>query len=259
MKATVENPVNKREEKKLVNIAWNSRLYFQIGIIISCLIVFFVMRASFKVGLPPINEPSTYRLEEPPMINYRLDVEKPQPIASVKSKPVKPMTIPKQVKSDVFIVKDNTSKEAETPIAPTDFTPIEAPEASLSEQPIPEPTGPKSIINVEFVPVYPGCEGLSSNAEKIDCMSSQINNFINRNFRKEILENLERNQIQKIYVQFKIDSDGFIRDVRANSRNEKLKNEAQRVVANLPKMKPGRQGDRNVEVLYTVPIVFQIR
>lgn len=258
MKTTVKNTRNKIEEKKLVNIVWNSRLIFQIGIIISGLIIFFIMQTSFEMRSPDYAESSSFGLEEPPMINYQLDVEKPQSMASVKKEPVKPITIPKPVKSDVFIVKENTSDEVETLVLPTDNPVIESPGPNVSQPNVPESTGPSSILNVEFVPVYPGCEGLGSNSEKIDCMSSQINTFINRNFRREILEDLERNQIQKIYVQFRIDSQGFITDVRANSTNEKLKNEAKRVIANLPKMKPGRQGDKNVDVLYTVPIVFRI-
>lgn len=264
MKTTVKTPRNRIEEKKQVNIAWNSRLFFQIGIIVSCLIVFFVMQASFEIGSPVYAERPSFGLEEPPMINYRLDVEKPEPNVSIAKEPVKPRTIPRHVKSRNFIVKANTSDEVETPTLPTDTPFIESSNTEELHPKGPEPTatestGPSSILNVEFVPVYPGCEGFGSNAEKIDCLSSQINSFINRNFRKELLENLERDQIQKIYVQFKIDSQGFITDVRANSTNEKLKNEAMRVVAKLPKMKPGRQGDKNMDVLYTVPIVFRIQ
>ncbi len=258
MKTSVKYPQNKREEKKQVNITWNSRLYFQIGIIVSCLIVFFLMQASFKTVVHLNSEPTSFGIEEPPMIDYQVDVEKPQPIASVKTKPVKPTTIPKQVKSNVFIVKKNNSVEVETPIPSTDLPLIEPQGQKVPEKTIPEPTSTTSILNVEYVPVYPGCEGMESNAEKIACLSSKINVFINRNFRKEILGDFERNQVQKVYVQFKIDSLGFIRDVRAKSSSEKLEKEAQRVVASLPKMRPGRQGTKNVEVLYTVPIIFKI-
>lgn len=259
MKANAHTPMNKREEKKQVNVTWNSRLGFQIGIVLSCLFVFFVMQTSFKTrtSIPPAT--SSYDLKEPALFTYQLDVEKPQPVAAVKREPVKPTVIPKPVKTDVFLVTDNLSNQPETPIPPSDAPIAQNPVGSVPQPTSPEPEGPKSIINVEHVPVYPGCEGLRTNAEKIDCLSSEINVFINKNFRKEILENLERNQVQKIYVQFKIDSKGVVTDVRANSNNERLKKEAQRVVANLPKMKPGRQGDKNVDVIYTVPIVFRIQ
>lgn len=260
MKTTVNNPRNKREEKKQVSIAWNSRIIFQIGIIVSCLIVFFIMQASFETSTPVYAESPSFSLEEPPMITYVLDVEKPEPVVAPAKSPVKPRIIPKQVKSTDFVVKPNSTVEVETPTLPTDDPFVESvPEPIAPEPTTPEPSGPSSILNVEFVPVYPGCEGFGSNAEKIECLSSQINSFIQRNFRKELLANLERDQTQKIYVQFKIDSQGYIADVRANATSEILKKEAMRVVENLPKMKPGRQGNKNVDVLYTVPITFRIQ
>lgn len=263
MKTNVKNPQNKRVEKKQVNIVWNSRLFFQIGIIISCLIVFFVMQTSFEVGTPVIADQSSFGIEEPPMVIYQVDVEKPELLVPVKTVPVKPITTRKPVKSETFKVEDNTSDVVETPVLATDIPIIEhsitdVPQPIISEPSPSEPTGPSSILNVEFVPVYPGCEGLSSNAETIDCLSSRINTFLNRNFSKEVLENLYGNEVQKVYVQFKVDSQGFITDVRTNSTNQSLEREAKRVIAKLPRMKPGRQGDKNVDVLYTLPITFRI-
>lgn len=259
MKTTVKPPANKREAKKRVNIPWNSRLIFQLGIIVSCLVVFFVMQTSFQIEETSYNDRTEFGILEPPMITYEVDVDIPQPNAPIPKEVVKPVTTIKPVISDVFEVKENTSKDEETTVPPTDIPIIETPLPVIPKPIDPEPTGPTSIINVEFVPVYPGCESLATNSEKIDCLSSEINIFINRNFRKEILESLEANQVHKIYVQFKIDTNGYIKDVRANAINDKLKREAQRVISNLPKMKPGRQGDKNVDVLYTVPIVFKIQ
>lgn len=260
MKTTDNTPQSKREDKKQININWNSRLFFQIGIIISVLIVFFLMQTSFKVESKRTMADSGHYLEEPPMIDYVLDIDRPELVVPKKQPLVKPKSEPipqKVIKASTFDLIDNSSDEIETDILSND---LPVPVVSNPINPVPaapEPTTPRSIINVEHVPIYPGCEGFGSNAEKIDCMSGKINAFINRNFRKELLENLERNQVQKIYVQFKIDSNGFITDVRANSTNERLKKEAQRVVGNLPVMRPGKQGDKNVDVLYTVPIIFK--
>lgn len=258
MKTDVKNPSNKREEKQKVNISWNSRLFFQIGIIVSCLLVLIVMQMSFKMDMPSYTDNSKYELEEQHLVNYQIDVDKPKPIAAVKKPKVKTAPIQKLVTSLTNLEKDNSNDKPESLIASTDI-PIDEPVGQDKSAPKdPAPTALSNILNVEFVPVYPGCESLSSNGAKIDCLSEKINLFINRNFRKSYLEELENGQVQKIYVQFKIDSQGYVTDVRANSRNEKLKVEAQRVISKLPKMKPGRQGDKNVDVLYTIPIIFQI-
>lgn len=262
MKTTVGNTQNKRDDKKQVNIAWNSRLVFQVGVIVSGLLVFILMQTSFKVTSTAVADKTEFNLEEPPMINFEIDIEKPKPISPVKSEPVKPKAIPKPIKTDIVVVKENT-KEVETEIMPTDL-PIDEP--SVPDQPVvvtpepskEEPAGPSSILNVEFVPVFPGCEGLASNAETIECLSSQISVFVSNNFKKDALDNLQSNTVQRVSVQFKVDSNGFITDIRTNSNVERINREVKRVIGNLPRMKPGRQGDRAVDVLYTVPIVFRI-
>ncbi len=259
MKTTEANTRNKRAEKKQININWNSRLFFQIGVIASLLIVFFVMQTDFEIKNSTVSLNHTESMDEPPMIDYVLDIDKPKIEEPVKKVVVKPTPVAKVVKSPVFDVEPNTADIIEIEIAATDAPVIETP--ATTKPVIEEPTAstaPRTLMNVEFVPVFPGCESLATNDAKIECMSSKINAFINKNFRKEYLENLAPNETHRIYVKFKIDSKGYITEVLANSHNPLLKKEAQRVINNLPQMKPGKQGDKNVDVLYTVPIVFQI-
>lgn len=260
MKKAVKTPENKRLDKKQVNIRWNSRLFFQIGIIVSLLTVFFVMQADFEITKNTAERYIPTTLEEPAMIDYVLDVEKPKPIEPAKKIVEKRSPVQRVVKSDVFDVKPNDAPTVETSIAPTDLPVVETPKLQ------PQPSGgtlereeTRTVLNVEFVPVFPGCEPFASNAEKVACMSSKINSFINKNFRKEILEHLSPNETHRIYVKFKIDASGFVTDVVASSHNTTLRKEAQRVINNLPPMKPGKQGDKNVDVVYTVPIVFHIQ
>lgn len=263
MKNSVPVPKNKREDKRRVNISWNSRLVFQIGIIVSCLIVFFILQTSVGSATLSYEKPEDRFLDEMTYITYELDVEKPVPVEPVASKP-KPVVVPKvvkPVKSPSYEIDNNPAEKDEVEVPQADVEiPIHNDPAPMATPPSdPEPAAPSSMLNVEFVPVYPGCESLSSNSEKIDCLSSKINVFINRKFRKELLQNMESGQIQRIYVQFKIDKQGYITEVEAKANNERLKNEAQRVIEQLPKMKPGRQGDKTVDVIYTIPIVLQGR
>ncbi len=259
MKATVENARNKRQEKKQTNIKWNSRLFFQIGVLASLFIVFFILQTNFEVKEYKITSSVSEGIIDPPIFTYVLDVDQPKPVETVKKIIEKQVPVQKQVKSPVFDVRPDESNEVETPIAANDTPVIDAP-ITPEQPPIDtKPVGPTSILNVEFVPVFPGCEALGTNSEKIECMSSKINSFINKNFRKELLENLRSNETYKIYVNFKIDSNGFVTDVFANSNDASLKKEAQRVINNLPTMKPGKQGEKNVDVLYTVPITFKIQ
>ena len=259
MKTTEANTPSKSADKRAINISWNSRLFFQIGVITSLLFVFFIMQTDFEAKSTAIEINSFNGLNEPPMIEYVIDLDIPEPKVPVEKEIKKQTPVKKVIKSNAFEVKPNSSTEIESPIASTDLPIVKEPVVVIDEPVISGTVETKNIMNVEFVPIFPGCELLASNSEKVDCMSSKINAFINKNFRKELLEGLNKNEVHRIYVKFKIDTKGYITDVIANSHNVKLKNEAQRVIADLPMMKPGKQGDKNVDVIYTVPIVFKIQ
>lgn len=259
MKTPVENTRNKRQEKKQTNIKWNSRLFFQIGIIASLLLVFFVMQTNFEMRSVAIQPRGSDIVEEPPMINYEVEVTKPKPAEPIKKVPQRKQPAQIVVINNKLEVAPDDSPIVETPIAADTDPVIQALVTPVIPEEPPIPATTYSTINVEFVPVFPGCEALGSNAEKLECMSTKINSFINKNFRKELLEDLGSNEIHRIYVNFRIDTKGLVTDVVANSHNPKLKKEAQRVVTNLPTMQPGKQGDKNVAVLYTVPVVFKIQ
>lgn len=115
----------------------------------------------------------------------------------------------------------------------------------------------KNILGVEFFPVFPGCEKLSSDKEKRNCMSLKIKKFIVKKFNTDKIEESSTIKEQTITVQFTIDSNGIVRNVSARAPNKLLEKEAKRVVSNLPTMIPGRQGDKNVAVQYMIPITFK--
>lgn len=248
----IEQPFNKREDKKNIGFRGKSRLFFQVGLIVGLLSIFFIMETYTPIAKSKTSKLPT-GIEDPAMIDYVIEPEKPKPIIQKKKE------IEKKPETKIInkIIEADNSK-TETPVAPTDTpTTVDGPEKTIPETPIALPT--KTMKTVEFVPIFPGCESVGNNEARIACMSSKINDFINRKFRMEILESMGTNEIQRIYVQFKIDSNGYVTEVVANSPNPKLEKEGQRVVSLLPKMKPGRQGNTNVDVMYMVPILLQIQ
>ncbi|WP_051285227.1 energy transducer TonB [Aequorivita capsosiphonis] len=259
MKIITENASNKRDEKKQINIKWNSRLFFQFGVVLSLLTVFFVMQLDFEKRVAEITPPSSEGIKEPPMIDYVIDLDRPKPITPKKEIIQKREPRKRVVKSSTFDVKPDTTPDIETPIASGEDPIAKSPKVTVDNPVDTKPSLPKSISNVEFVPIFPGCGNLTSNAEKVQCMSTSIDAFINKNFNRELLENLNAGQTYRVYVNFKIDSNGFVTNVIANSHEAALTKEAQRVISKLPTMKPGKQGDKNVDVLYTVPIVLRIQ
>ncbi|MCF8273721.1 MAG: energy transducer TonB [Flavobacteriaceae bacterium] len=111
---------------------------------------------------------------------------------------------------------------------------------------------------IDQVPVFPGCESLTSNIEQKECMSKEITMFVNKNFNTNIGKENGLVGKQRINVIFKINQQGNIVDVRSRAPHPALEAEAIRVIKMLPKMLPGKQRGQAVTVPYSLPIVFMV-
>lgn len=113
-----------------------------------------------------------------------------------------------------------------------------------------------AFARIEDVPVYPGCKG--SNQQKRDCLNKKMQKHVQRKFNGELAGDLGLSGKQKIYVQFKITKTGGIQIIGARAPHKRLEKEARRVVNLLPKMQPGKQRGRPVNVTYMLPISFNV-
>jgi len=114
---------------------------------------------------------------------------------------------------------------------------------------------PFSII--EEIPVYPGCEN-SKNKKK--CFTAKVTKHVGKNFNVNLAEGLGLPTGKKrISVQFKIDTNGNITNIRSRAPHPKLQEEAVRTIKLLPKMKAGKQKGKAVNVRYNLPIIFEIK
>lgn len=116
-------------------------------------------------------------------------------------------------------------------------------------------TVPFSVI--ENVPIYPGCEKMKSNDDRRKCFQEKMQAHIRKEFSYP--ETAMELDIQgRVHVQFLIDSKGYITNIRTRGPDQNLENEANRIIAALPKMTPGRQRGRPVKVPYSIPINFKL-
>ncbi|TXD91756.1 hypothetical protein ES724_16030 [Gillisia hiemivivida] len=115
---------------------------------------------------------------------------------------------------------------------------------------------PFSII--DEVPTYPGCENSGSNDEKKKCMSEKIQEYVNEAFNTDLGKELNLKGVNRIIVQFKIDKSGNIIEARARAPHPALEAEAIRVINEIPQMVPGKQNGQASNVMYSLPIVFQV-
>jgi len=152
----------------------------------------------------------------------------------------------KDVKEDVVASTETDDKEEIKEVEEIQTEEVEEPDVEVAFQFIQNP------------PIYPGCEGKKGKALK-DCMSKKIRKFIDRNFNRDIASDLGLSgERVKILTMFTIGKDGRVTKIRARSKYKDLEKEARRVIAKLPKMKPGQQRNRPVKVTYTLPIIFQV-
>lgn len=110
---------------------------------------------------------------------------------------------------------------------------------------------------IEKVPTYPGCSGDNEALKK--CFTEHISGFVGENFNTKLGKELGLLGRQRIIVKFKIDKSGNIVDVRARAPRPELEAEAVRVIEKLPQMQPGEQKGQKVGVLYSLPIVFEVK
>ena len=241
----------KKPQKHDANLQKNSTLYFQVGLIICLITTNALFEMYFKTTIPDV---VTWEFEPDDAIYITTPIIEKKIIAMAKPKP----TVRRVTKIDNPIVKKNdvvimpVTPAMTTPIAPDVNPPVSTPKP-------PKETGPRNILGVEEVPIFPGCEGLEDNQERIKCMSGKLAKIVQRRFNGDLAVDQGLEGIQRISVQFTIDKTGNVTDIKARSPHPSLVKEAKRVMTKVPRMEPGKQSDTPVDVVYSLPIIFRVQ
>ncbi len=221
----------------------NSNLYFAIGLAV---ILFISWRAiEWKTY-----DRSGYGYEA---LNIDDDDEEEIPITEqIKTPPPPP---PPPPAPEIIEVVEDEEEIEETIIESTETDQEEIVEIVEVEEEFEDVDVPFAVI--EDVPIYPGCERVAKSKRR-DCFQEQINKHIRKNFRyPEIAQEMG---IQgRVYVNFVIDKDGSITSIRMRGPDKNLEKEAQRIIAKLPRMTPGKQRGRAVRVPFSIPITFRLQ
>uniref|UniRef100_UPI0030FB0EBD energy transducer TonB n=1 Tax=uncultured Wocania sp. TaxID=2834404 RepID=UPI0030FB0EBD len=115
------------------------------------------------------------------------------------------------------------------------------------------------FATVDKAPILPECKSLATEKEKRECTSTGIQKFINRNFNTDLAESLGLKGRQLINVVFKITKKGKIEIEKSRAPHPDLGAEAMRVIKSIPKLIPGKHKGKKVDVLYSLPIIFQVQ
>ncbi|QXP60198.1 hypothetical protein [Olleya sp. HaHaR_3_96] len=259
--SSCENEKNvQKSQKHEANLQKNTALYFQIGLIMCLLAAYGALEMRFESNDFKIPDTAKVEVEKEYMFapNFKVEVNAVEASEPLKKQPVK---IDK-----VKIVPDETPEEKTTlgKLESEVFTPLKPKgvktpfdENALN---VVEPKEEVHVNFVEMVPVYPGCESANSNDKRRKCMSEKLSKLVQKKFNRDLGAKLGLKEgIQRIYVNFRINKFGIVEIINTRAPHKALEKEANSVVGRVPQMKPGEQGGEPVSVLYSLPIVFEVR
>ena len=228
----------------------HTKLFRLLGLVLILLVVYLTLEhkvyETTNKGLDIIA--STDFEEEEEALDIEIEHVAPPP-----PPPVTPELI--EVVEDIEDVEETVIETTETDefevIEVVDIVEVESEEEFVEDVP---------FAIIEDVPVYPGCEKEKSKKAKRDCLNKAIQKHVAKTFDHNLAMDLGLSAGKiKIYVQFKITTAGSIEILGARAPHTQLEKEAKRVVRSIPKMIPGRQRGRPVNVGYMLPITFEIR
>jgi len=218
------------KKNKKFDLEPKRKIFFFYGLIISMLVVLFAFNnakevESYDLSTTTLNPSDVEDIYLPPSTS----IPKPPP-------PPPPIKI-----FNTIVIVENTSELPEP-----DFTFLEP------DAPIPEPIRivekePEDVIQFfpEQLPTFPG--GMQS-----------LNSWLSRNIKYP--DTAAKIGVSgRVYLNFIVDKDGSISNVTViRSPDKLLEEEATRLIASMPKWKPGLQNGKPVRVSYNIFVTFQL-
>lgn len=152
-------------------------------------------------------------------------------------------------KENIFNVLNNLYPKREIALTDKNLDP-EYKDFDKSDQEIP-------FAVIKDVPIYPGCENVPK-LQRRTCFQEKINEHIRKNFSyPQIAQEIG---IQgRVYVQFVINQEGYIENIRTRGPDINLEKAAKEIILKLPKLKPGLSNGKAVRVPFSIPITFRLQ
>ena len=238
--------------------AKNSFIFFQIGLIATMLVVLFVLEFNFELKPKKAVVPETITtIDISVPTNFKI-IPKMNPIAENK-----PNAQPKYTNQ----FKETTKEVPKDKVKPVDNTPKDldtnAPKEPVSENLIKEVPSTKpetpTVLNVEELPMFPACRGLSRN-EQLKCFEEQMSKAVAKNAEYPEIDR-ENGKQGRALISFIIDENGKIIDVKAldnKNATPEMKIAAEKAVRKVSKLTPAKQGGKPVRIKYVIPVSFRL-
>jgi protein TonB len=252
-----------RLDKKLTNVKVNPFINFLLGLTVALFIAFLIME--LQTPVKESNYPLFSQKEMAMEINMdHFVIEKPEPKTQIKKTIIETPKEPvKKINKDKApVIVDNEDPDLTENTAPqvTDDNVTDKPTADApvdKTKPL-EPSN-LNILSVTEVPLYPGCSASLDSKERIDCLNEKMARYIQRKFDTVLARDINGKDLVTITVVFTIGTDGHPKDVQVRAPSPALEKEARKLIAGLPRMKPGKYNGAEVNTTYALPIQFKVQ
>ena len=231
--------VKKSSKANLENL---KGIFFEIGLIIA--LAFLFLAFEWKVNMKDKEDFIVTVPEE-------LVEEEIIPITQQMLKPPPPPPPAPRLTDLIEIVDEEINLD--------DVLEIEDVEANVANRRVYDFSGQGNGYGDEYGDEYPDEAEVFAVVEDMPKFPGNVQQWISKNIKYPMIA--QENNIQgRVFVQFVIERDGSVTDVKvARSVDPSLDKEAIRVVKAMPKWTPGKQRNKPVRVSYTVPINFQLQ
>ncbi len=224
----------------------NSLLYFMVGMTVILLLTFLALewktfdtKSDWDVG---VLDPNLLPDEEVPMTFQKLP-EPPKP--KIQTPPKIEIAEDEDDIIESIIEPDDTNQDTEV---------AEIESIDVAEDDVPDEV---PFILIENAPIFPGCEGETTEEGKRECFQEMMLKHIRKNFKYP--EDAQELGLQgRVSVIFTVQKDGSIGNVMLRGPHKSLEKEAARIISKLPKLTPGKQRGTPVKVPYSIPITFKL-
>ncbi|MCQ4873008.1 MULTISPECIES: energy transducer TonB [Odoribacteraceae] len=231
--------VKKSSKANLENL---KGIFFEIGLIIA--LAFLFLAFEWKVNMKDKEDFIVTVPEE-------LVEEEIIPITQQMLKPPPPPPPAPRLTDLIEIVDEEINLD--------DVLEIEDVEANVANRRVYDFSGQGNGYGDEYGDEYSDEAEVFAVVEDMPKFPGNVQQWISKNIKYPMIA--QENNIQgRVFVQFVIERDGSVTDVKvARSVDPSLDKEAIRVVKAMPKWTPGKQRNKPVRVSYTVPINFQLQ
>lgn len=110
---------------------------------------------------------------------------------------------------------------------------------------------------IEEIPNFMDSPSFDDKEKAKSYFTAKIQKFVSDHFKVNNVKAVAGKGINRINVQFTIDKEGYVTNVKARAKYKALQEEAIRVVKQLPRFIPGEHDGKPVRVVYSLPIVFK--